>query len=80
MVYSVLCFVLFIGLSIGTLVILIDYHTMFKELDSYINNTKGLVNNWSYIVMYGFGATQGTITTPAYDGSLKSLEELSNAD
>lgn len=52
----------------------------FKELDSYINNTKGLVNNWSYIVMYGFGATQGTITTPAYDGSLKSLEELSNAD
>ncbi len=32
MVYSVLCFVLFIGLSIGTLVILIDYHTMFKGL------------------------------------------------
>ena len=54
--------------------------TQFTDLDAAINNTKGNSNIWSTIVMHGFGYSSGSVTTPAYDGSLKSLEELNNAE
>lgn len=41
----------------------------FTDLDNAINNTKGKVNVWSNIVMYGFGATTaGGVVLPTVDG------------
>lgn len=53
----------------------------FTNLDNAINNTKGKVNVWSNIVIYGFGGTtEGGVVLPTVDGYAEYMTSLNIAN